>query len=113
MFSLRVTAGVLVATVLAAGAVRAEPATYTFSGIGDGTVGGTPFSGAFTFTIETDTTLIDASGAPFFRLNNVGGTFTEGAFTATLTPTVTIVATADPATPRINLFNSTLTMGWA
>jgi hypothetical protein len=92
----------------------ALPATYTFSGVGSGVIvdgGTTPFSGAFTFTFTADTSAIDSSAAPFFRLNNVSGTFTEGSFSAVLMPTVTIVASADPSLELINFFNATFDNG--
>jgi hypothetical protein len=107
------TALVLAGWVLgAASEAYATPISYTFNGIGSGTIGTTAFTNsAFTFVFTADTTAIDASGAPFYRLNNVGGTFTEAATTVTLTPTVTLVATAAAATPRINFFNATFDNG--
>ena len=96
----------------AASEAYGTPITYTFTGIGSGTIGATSFTNStFTFNFTADTTAIDASGAPFYRLSNVGGTFMEGATTVTLTPTVTLVATADGATPRINFFNATFDNG--
>lgn len=96
----------------AANVVQATPITYTFSGIGSGTINSVHFTNAaFTFVLNGNTTAIDASGAPFYRLSGVGGTFTENATTVTLTPTVTLVATADAATPRINFFNATFDNG--
>ena len=108
---------IILAAVIGIGAVtaaQAVPITYTFSGTGSGVIvdgGTTTFSGAFTFVFTADTSAIDASGAPFFRLNNVSGTFTTGSFTATLTPTVTIVASADPSLELINFFNATFDNG--
>jgi hypothetical protein len=108
-----VTGLVLAGWVLAAAsAVQATPITYTFSGTGSGTINSVAFTNApFTFVFNANTTAIDASGAPFYRLTGVGGMFTENATTVTLTPTVTLVATATAATPRINFFNATFDNG--
>jgi hypothetical protein len=108
-----VTALVLAGLVLGgASGAYATPITYTFSGVGSGTVGTTAFTdSSFTFVFTADTSAIDASGAPFYRLTDVGGTFSEDATTVTLTPTVSIVATADAETPRINFFNATFDNG--
>lgn len=92
---------------------RADAAivTYTFAGTGAGTAGGDAFSGAFSFILTSDTSLIDSSGAPFIRLDGISsGTFTAGSFSASLTQPVTIVATEDPV-DRINLFNNTFDNG--
>lgn len=108
-----VTALVLAGWVLgAASDAHGTPITYTFTGIGSGSIGSTAFTDAsFTFVFTADTTAIDASGAPFYRLTDVAGTFSEDATNVTLTPTVSIVATADAATPRINFFNATFDNG--
>jgi hypothetical protein len=111
MKSVRLVAAATLLIVVACGAAHATPATYTFAGDGAGMVNGTAFNGLFSFVFTADTAAIDASGAPFFRLNNVGGTFAEGAASVMLTPTVTLVATADTATPRINFFNATFDNG--
>jgi hypothetical protein len=101
----------IVFAAIAASAAQATPVTYTFDGTGSGTADGTAFSGSFSFVFVGDTTAIDTSGAPFYRLSSLGGTFTEGAFTANLTSTNTIVATADVTIPRINFFNATFDNG--
>ena len=111
MKSVKLVAGATLVVVLACGAAHATPATYTFAGDGAGTVNGTAFTGLFSFVFTADTTAIDTSGAPFYRLNNVGGTFTQGVTSVTLTPSVTLVATAAAATPRINFFNATFDNG--
>jgi hypothetical protein len=111
MFGVKLMTAAILAIALAFGAAQATPVTYTFTGTGTGTAGGASFSGSFSFVFSANTSSIDASGAPFYRLNGVGGTFTEGLFTATLAPTVTLVATADAATPRINFFNATFDNG--
>jgi hypothetical protein len=82
-----------------------------FAGIGAGTINGNAFSGAFTFVFTADTSAIDTSGAPFYRLNNIGGTFSEGDYSALLAPTITSVATASAQFPRINFFNATFDNG--
>jgi hypothetical protein len=107
----RAICGFVFAAVAALSAVHATPITYTFNGTGSGTADGTAFSGSFSFVFVGNTTAIDTSGAPFYRLSNLGGTFTEGAFTANLASTNTIVATADASTPRINFFNATFDNG--
>ncbi|MEJ0071911.1 MAG: PEP-CTERM sorting domain-containing protein [Pseudomonadota bacterium] len=110
----QLSAAILAATTIglvSIGSAQATPMTYTFTGSGAGLADGSAFSGAFSFVFTADSSAIDSSGPPFFRLTNVAGTFTEGAFSATLTPTVTIVATADPTLPRINFFNATFDNG--
>lgn len=74
------TALVLAGPVLsAASAAYATPITYTFTGTGSGTIGTTSFTDAtFTFVFTADTTAIDTSGAPFYRLADVAGTFFGG-----------------------------------
>jgi hypothetical protein len=89
--------------------VQAVPATYTFSGNATGTIGGTAFSGPFTATFSGDTSNVDMTNPPFYRLNNVGGTFTEGAITATFVPTVTLVSNA--SLDLINFYNATFDNG--
>jgi hypothetical protein len=105
-----------------AGPAHALPVTYTFSGDADGTVcmacdgnDNTPFSGAFTFVVTADTTAVDTSDPPFFRLHNVDGTFTDSSITATFTG-VTLVANSAPAGApffgeNINFFNATADNG--
>jgi hypothetical protein len=94
-----------------AGSASALPATYTFSGTASGTLfdaAGAPTNFTdtlFTIVLDADTTAIDASGVPYFRINNIGGSFVEGAFNATLSPTVTIVVNSDPAFENVNFFN--------
>jgi hypothetical protein len=100
------------AMALLVGTVAAQAAsvTYTFTGIGSGTIDGVSFSDqTFSFVVNSTTSLIDSSAAPYYYLRNVGGTFTEGSFSATLTATNTIVGSADTSTPytAINIFNST------
>lgn len=97
-----------------AGAAHATPVTYTFSGNVDvtldgGTMNASTASGSFTLVINADTTAVDTSGPPFFRLNNVTGAFSLGAFSDTLTG-ITIVATAD-AFERVNFFNASFNNG--
>jgi hypothetical protein len=70
----------------------------------------TTFSGAFTFVVTADTTAVDTSGAPFYRLNNVDGIFTQGSFTATFTG-VTVESNADPAFENIDFYNAAFDNG--
>jgi hypothetical protein len=88
----------------------AAPITYTFTGVGSGTIDTSAFSGQFSFAFTGDTSNVQPD-APFYRLFNLGGTFTAGSFSATLTSNNVIVATADSTIPRINFFNSTVTAG--
>lgn len=108
----------IAATGLAfAGAANAVPATYTFLGSADftltdaaGVIG--TFDGTdFTIVLTGDTTAIDSSGAPYFRLNNIGGTFSEGAFSATFTPTVTIVVNSDSGFENVDFYNAAFNNG--
>jgi len=80
---------------------HASAITYTFTGSAAGTIddanGGLvdTFS-SFTLTFVTNTTLVDPSGAPYYRINDITGTFTSGLLTETL-PDVTIATTTNPA----------------
>ncbi|HVP83292.1 MAG TPA: PEP-CTERM sorting domain-containing protein [Rhizomicrobium sp.] len=108
-FKLACALGSLAMVALLAQPAAAVPVTYIFSGTGSGTgTDNVPSfqDDTFTFTITTDTSLIDTSGAPYYRLDNVSGTFTQGSFTGTLDATLHIVATADSSFPRINLFDA-------
>ncbi len=100
-----------------AGSAHALPVIYTFSGNADINVctlcDGTddaPYSGAFTLVITADTSAVDTSGPPYYRLNNVNGTFTEGTFTATLTG-ISIVSNADPSFQNIDFYDSSFLNG--
>jgi len=111
MISPKMISALALGSALLIGTAQATPITFTFSGNGGGTANGIVFNGPFTFVFTGNTTNIDSSGAPFYRLSNLGGTFTEGAFSANLTSTNAIVATASAATPRINFFNTTFDNG--
>ena len=65
---------------------HAGPITYTFTGVGTGTVDGIGFSGDFTFVFTGDTANVTPSGGEF-RQDGIGGTFSEGSFSGTLWPT--------------------------
>ncbi len=95
-----------------AGSAHALPVIYTFSGNADINVcmlcngnDDTPYSGAFTLVVAADTSAVDTSGPPYYRLNNVNGTFTEGSFSATLTG-ISIVSNASPSYQNINFYDS-------
>lgn len=96
---------------LSASDAHATPITYTFAGVGGGSIDNASFTGPFSFVFTGNTSAIYTGAAPFYYLFDVGGTFTEGGTTVTLTPTVTIVATADSSTPRINFFNNSADAG--
>ena len=109
-----------------AGAAHATLVTYTFTGTGgnivvdsDGKEPAFPPGTPFTFVFTGDTTAIDTSGAPFFKLQNVSGTFTEGSFSATLVPTSTVESNASDdaclppftCSPNIDFYNATFDNG--
>jgi hypothetical protein len=90
---------------------QAEPITYTFTGVGDGTVDGAAWSGGFTFVFKGDTSnIVGPSGGEFFQFN-LGGTFTEGGFSAPLVANNLVVVNTDPSFPRLGFFNSTVDNG--
>jgi hypothetical protein len=89
---------------------RAGMVTYTFNGVGNGTVDSTAWSGDFTFVFTADTSNITSGGGEFFQ-RNIGGTFTQGSFSATLNADDTVVVNNDPSTPRLGFFNSTFDNG--
>jgi hypothetical protein len=100
-----------------AGSANATPVTYTFSGNLTGFdcivctgSDNTSLAGAFTLVVTANTTAVDTSGNPFFRLNNVDGTFTQGSFSATLTG-VTVESNADPSFENIDFYNNTFLNG--
>jgi hypothetical protein len=100
-----------------AASATASPITYTFSGNAGGYAcvvcsgsDNTAFSGPFTLVVAADTTAVDATGNPYFRLNSVDGTFTAGSFSATLTG-ITLVANADPLFENIDFYNSAFNNG--
>jgi hypothetical protein len=99
------------------GNAYATPATYTFLGTASFTltdaagVIGTFDDTDFTIVLTGDTSAIDGSGVPYFRLNNIGGTFSEGNFSATFTPTVTIVVNSDSAFEDVDFFNAAFDNG--
>ena len=86
------------------GTVYAAPVTYTFTGTGTVDVNGSALSGtSFSIVFTDDTSAIDASGPPFFRLYSVPGTFTDGSFTATLTAAQIVGVST---TSLINFYNA-------
>jgi PEP-CTERM motif len=91
--------------------VRAESITYTFTGVGNGTVDSTAWSGTFTFVFDADTAnIVGPSGGEYFQLN-LGGTFSEGSYSATLLSDNFVVVNTATATPRLGFFNSTVDNG--
>jgi hypothetical protein len=89
---------------------RAEPITYTFTGVGSGTVDANPWSGDFTFAFTGDTKNITSGGGEVFQLS-IGGTFSEGSYTATLLADNVVGVNNDPSFPRTGFFNSTIDDG--
>jgi PEP-CTERM motif len=112
-----VVAVLLASTMLAAYSAKADQFDYTFSGNGSGTVNGVTFTNQnFTFVLAGDTSAIDSSGAPYYRLYDVGGTFTEGGSTENLVATIEIVGNAQYPSPpttlgAIDFFNATFDNG--
>jgi hypothetical protein len=91
--------------------VRAGMITYTFSGVGNGTVDTTAWSGDFTFKFTADTAnIFGPSGGEFFQFN-LGGTFSEGSYSATLLADNIVVVNNDPNFPRLGFFNSAVDNG--
>ena len=89
---------------------HAGPITYTFTGVGTGTVDGVGFSGDFTFVFTGDTANVTPSGGEF-RQDGIGGTFSEGSFSGTLLADNAVVLNPASATPRVGFFNSTFDNG--
>jgi hypothetical protein len=113
---LRTTIGAALGLALA-GSANAASITYAFSGSAGGYAcvacsgsDNTPFSGDFSLVVAADTTAVDTTGNPYFRLDSVDGTFTDGSFSATLTG-VTLVANADPLFENIDFYNNTFDNG--
>src|SRR5262245_31545688 len=69
-----VVACVIAAAFGAGTPAGASPISYTFTGVGNGTVNSVAWSGNFTFTFTGDTSNITSGGGVFFQ-NNLGGTF--------------------------------------
>ncbi len=87
---------------------RAALITYTFSGVGNGTIDETAWSGDFTFVFSGDTANVSGpSGGEYYQYA-LGGTFSEGSYNATLDANNTIVVNTDPSFPRLGFFNSTV-----
>lgn len=84
----RCVRGAFVAALFAicAGA-NASPITFTYSGVGTGTLGGTPFTNApFAFTFNTDTTLATVPILSVVYPAQTGIGLTVGATSTTFTP---------------------------
>lgn len=110
MHSLLVGSVLTAAWLIAAVSVHAEEVTYTFTGVGNGTVDGSAWSGDFTFVFKADTSNITSGGGEFFQ-RNIGGTFSNSSFTGTLNSDDTVNVNNDPATPRVSFFNSSFDNG--
>ncbi len=102
--------GAVVAGLAFSNSARAGEITYTFSGVGNGTVDATAWSGDFTFVFTADTANITSGGTEFFQ-RNIGGTFSEGSYSAALLADNTVVVNTDPSFPRLGFFNSTFDNG--
>ncbi len=94
--SLRTGWLVVCATVLLfAGAAKADPIDYIFTGTGTGTLDGVAFSGSFTVTEVADTSGITSGGGEY-RNTPSSATFATGASTASLIDPLLIENTAAP-----------------
>ncbi len=102
--------GAIVAGLAFSNPARAGAITYTFSGVGNGTVDATAWSGDFTFVFTADTSNITSSPLEFYQ-RNIGGTFSEGSYSATLVADNTVVDNTAPSTPRLGFFNVTFDNG--
>ncbi len=102
--------GAVVAGLAFSNPARAGVITYTFSGVGNGTVDTTAWSGDFTFVFTADTANITSGGGEYFQ-RNIGGTFSEGSYSATLVADNTVVDNTAPSTPRLGFFNVTFDNG--
>ncbi len=102
----------LVAGLAFSNPARAGEITYTFSGVGNGTVdaGTTAWSGDFTFVFTTDTAFITSGGGEY-RQGNLGGTFTEGSYSAALLAHNIVVD--NPSSARLGFFNIVASNGGA
>jgi hypothetical protein len=111
---LRIFTPVFTVALILLPAASAGTLTYTFAGVGSGTIAGATnaaFSdAAFNVTFSLDTGTIVVPDVGFTRYNNVSGIFTEDSYTTTFTNT-TIVANGNGDTgmgsfETIFLFNS-------
>ncbi|HEY1756022.1 MAG TPA: PEP-CTERM sorting domain-containing protein [Bryobacteraceae bacterium] len=96
--------------VFSAPAAHAATLYYTLTGVGTGTITGSPVSGMFTITYTEDTASITSPDVGYYEYSGISGTFSEGAYTATLTDT-TLEVNGNPSTGMGNyedvfLFNS-------
>jgi len=112
MRSLLAGSVVTMAWLMVAVSAHSGPITYTFTGVGNGTVDTAAWSGDFTFVFTADTTNITSGGGEFFQ-RNIGGTFSEGSFSGLLLANNTVVVNNDPSTPRVGFFNNAFDNGGA
>jgi hypothetical protein len=97
---------------LAVAPAHAAPITYTFSGDASGDITGAGAPGVFTsqfFTLvfNSNTSLVNLSGSPYYTDSSITGTFTLGAFSSTLTATVESNSSLD----NIDFYDATFTNG--
>ncbi len=102
--------GAVVAGLAFSNPARAGAITYTFSGVGNGTVDATAWSGDFTFVFTADTSNITSSPLEFYQ-RNIGGTFSEGSYSAALLADNIVTVDTDPSFPRLGFFNSVASNG--
>jgi len=78
-----------VATVMfSSHTASASTLVYTFTGVGSGTISGTPFTSApFTVSYTLNTTSITSPASGYYEYSAISGSFTEGANNLTLTAT--------------------------
>src|SRR5258707_11058494 len=64
---------VALCAVASAGLAQANPVTYVFTGVADGSVGGTPFTAqTYTFSVFGDSSTVQNSSPPFSNVLNGG-----------------------------------------
>ena len=84
-----VTCAFAAATVICSAHVaKASTLIYTFTGVGSGTISGTPFTGAtFTASFTEDTGMITSPDTGYYKYGGISGNFVEGSNNLTLTGT--------------------------
>jgi hypothetical protein len=117
---LKAALAVVAISFLLGSAALADTLTYTFSGVGSGTIAGntnTTFTDAsFTATFTENTANITnfGVGSGYFLYTGISGTFTEGSYTTTITG-VSVEVNANPSAggnfESVDLFNTSATNG--
>ena len=78
----------VVIVIFSAPASHAATLLYTLTGVGSGTISGTPFTDTpFTISYTEDTTSITHPDTGYSEYSGISGNFSEGSFAATITAT--------------------------